>query len=718
MKKAIMLATASFLSAGAVRFWNGTGLKAPSVTGPARAVIQREVVYAVDSSGSMAANKQGEKCVRGAKISAGLLTGLLAPGDRVALMEFAGAPRTLHSTTVQEEYQGAELDKAADLIEFKGYWTNIEGVLLSALSWFQEAKTPAPRRVLNLFSDGVIDLPDDRLEKPSRDRILTEVVERFKQSRIVINSICITNCDRELMATLAESTGGKIQVLDNKGDLVGAMVGVTGDALDLQPVAKGSLELKGTQPAIFEFAVDEQAEKLVLLISFSAPPRDESKRSVGKAVRTELIARGRPVPDHDVIATDLTTGDRKTTVNRPAPGPWKVIITPSRPGVKVKLQYRVFVKSPYRLRAQAASSVPFGQPLAVEVEMVKNGGGTIDPAGFYRKGFAFEVALEHGAATSVKALDNGRGADKKAGDHVYTAAIPSPRVPGRYSIAARFVPFQEETRRYASQIRYLPFDALPGFSVTPDYQHLGRLKRRSLVKLPIQVAANVPVRIGVSADADVLCDGKRPETLPTVSPAFIQAGAGEEAARELSLSIPRKFPAGDCSVRLDFASPKPASAGQASVTRPVRLGFHVLSFFEIWRGPFLVALIVMFLVICAYSWALRRVAVPVGVLARHSGIPRRLSSMVNSWSLSRNAIQLGGGRGLGMTAKRRSEAQILLTFARQNGSVTGSYRVLDPAVAAGRMSEDGEANFHGLREGKLENGTVFRAGDDEVVYRA
>ena len=149
-----------------------------------------------------------------------LLVGLLPRNTRAGVWTFG--------QYVNMQIPLGEVDRAwkerarasSQKIASPGQFTNIEAALKRATEDWTSPTSGFARSVV-LLTDGMVDISKSQAKnRDSRRRILEQVLPLLQQSSVTIHTIALSkNADHELMRTLAESTGGWYEQVEDANQL-------------------------------------------------------------------------------------------------------------------------------------------------------------------------------------------------------------------------------------------------------------------------------------------------------------------------------------------------------------------------------------------------------------------------------------------------------------------------------------------------------------------
>lgn len=133
------------------------------------------------------------------------------PADsRLSVLAFDTSARVaIPLTNVADRGFRAALERALGGLDYKGRWTDIPGAVERALYEVREHGRPRARRVVILFTDGVVDLGDAQRNRSRTNWLTSELVPEAKQGNIMIFGVAFTDrADFELIQTISRNTDG------------------------------------------------------------------------------------------------------------------------------------------------------------------------------------------------------------------------------------------------------------------------------------------------------------------------------------------------------------------------------------------------------------------------------------------------------------------------------------------------------------------------------
>ena len=170
-----------------------------------------DVRILIDVSGSMKKNDPKNLRVPALK----MLVGLMPEEDKAGVWTFARYVNMLVPIKPVSKEWRAKANQQTKQIHSLGLFTDIEQVLSKATDTMKGADSKA-RRSLILLSDGLVDLHQgEKATKESRQRIIDELIPRFKKLGITVHTIALSeNADHELLKSISMATDGWYEQVD------------------------------------------------------------------------------------------------------------------------------------------------------------------------------------------------------------------------------------------------------------------------------------------------------------------------------------------------------------------------------------------------------------------------------------------------------------------------------------------------------------------------
>jgi Mg-chelatase subunit ChlD len=184
-----------------------------------------DVVLTLDNSGSMK-NNDPSRLMPTAVMA---LADRLPTDSRLSVVAFDSTARlAIPLANVADSGFRAALGRALDGLDYRGKWTDIPGAIERALYELREHGRPGARRVLILFTDGVVDLGDPQRNRSRANWLTSELVPEAKQDNVMIFGIAFTDqADFELIQTISRNTEGTHFRIYSAPDISGVFRQVT-----------------------------------------------------------------------------------------------------------------------------------------------------------------------------------------------------------------------------------------------------------------------------------------------------------------------------------------------------------------------------------------------------------------------------------------------------------------------------------------------------------
>ena len=357
-----------------------------------------DIVILMDSSGSM--KKTDPRNYR--KDSARLFVSLLGPDDRVGIISFGDAARTLIPLTQNTPDNRGAFIKAIGRINSKELITDITGAAKKGME--ELATSKRKNRYIVIMSDGKLDLRDAEKEKASLAELMGLMPE-MKNAGIKLYSIAFSELsDQKLLADMAEKTGGffRYAAADKDIHLMFA-------ALFEKIKSPDSVALEGDS-----FNIDKDVKETVLLIT-----KQPGTSTVLLDPSGARITQGRSAKNvqwYSSSAFDMIT------IQEPATGKWKVRLS-SHDGNKIFVLTDLKLKSSFN-----RNSLNKGDKAVIDAWLEKDDKRITDKEILSQVSFSAEIIGPDGRGLKIP-LAAAEGAD--AG--VYAVALNINQV-GDYTI--------------------------------------------------------------------------------------------------------------------------------------------------------------------------------------------------------------------------------------------------------------------------------------------
>lgn len=308
----------------------------------------------IDISGSMKKNDPANLRIP----AVNLLTELIPDGDEAGVWTFGQWVNNLIKHKKVDGQWRLDAKEKAKKINSVALYTNIGEVLEKAADDFYKKDKDFSNTHFILLTDGMVDIDKDPEKNATeRERILTKVLDTFKDKGVKIHSISLSNnADKSLMDKLAIQTGGQSAVAESPEDLTRIFL----QALE-QAVPSEQVPIEGN-----EFVIDSSVEEFTALIF-----------RVDGDIPTEIQSPDEKIYTYESQGEDIKWYQDKgydlITISRPLEGTWK-ITSDVQPGSQVtvvsNLQLNVS-KLPVNFFA--------GDPLDVDVSFSEEGKVVTNP---------------------------------------------------------------------------------------------------------------------------------------------------------------------------------------------------------------------------------------------------------------------------------------------------------------------------------------------------
>jgi Mg-chelatase subunit ChlD len=170
-----------------------------------------DVRILIDVSGSMKKNDPKNLRVPALK----MLVELMPEEDKAGVWTFARYVNMLVPIKPVSKEWRLKANQQTNQIHSLGLFTDIEQVLTKATNSMKEAESNQRRSII-LLSDGLVDLhKGEQASKASRQRIIDELIPRFKALGITVHTIALSdNADHQLLKSISMATDGWYEQVD------------------------------------------------------------------------------------------------------------------------------------------------------------------------------------------------------------------------------------------------------------------------------------------------------------------------------------------------------------------------------------------------------------------------------------------------------------------------------------------------------------------------
>ncbi len=380
-------------------------LLAYSAYGPA-AEPGVDIVFVLDSSGSMKQNDRERLRIQAAK----MFIQLLDQHDRAALVSFSGkayaVTRLLPLARPGNEQQ---LLKAVDKISDKGAFTNIYQALEKARELLVRHKSPGRKQHIILMSDGKMDVGQQERNLTLTERTLEAIAPRLARDRIKVHTIGFARSSNiPLLKLIAEDTRGVFTLLQGPEDIhqVFERIFQRAKQPDMLPVNEDS------------FVVDEAVREITVLATKYRP---DSRITLETPDGDAISARhhGPSVRWYQARQFDLIT------IRNPASGYW--LVKYSESGNKA------YIVTDLKLQVETLPEVPVNSPFLVQAWLEKDGKRLKRGPLVQATGFVLKLKPPRGRSKEYPLEDTGLYGDERALDGYHSLELKLDE-PGEYRL--------------------------------------------------------------------------------------------------------------------------------------------------------------------------------------------------------------------------------------------------------------------------------------------
>jgi len=263
-----------------------------------------DVRLVIDISGSMKQNDP--KNLRRPALE--LLVQVVPEKSKAGVWTFGQAVNTLVPHQVVTDKWRKDAAKQVNQIGSVALYTNI-GEALEKAAYDFDKLDPKLRTSVILLTDGMVDVsPDPQKDAAERERILKEIMPRYRAAGVAIHSIALSkNADSELMEQLAIGTNGIAAVAESADELMKVFLRVFDEAAppDQVPLKDNTFLIDSSVDEFTALVFRKQGAAPTYLTGPDGKRIDE--KSAGGDVRWHATA------DYDLV-----------TVSNPFEGEWKL----------------------------------------------------------------------------------------------------------------------------------------------------------------------------------------------------------------------------------------------------------------------------------------------------------------------------------------------------------------------------------------------------------
>ena len=364
-----------------------------------------DAVIAVDTSGSMKRTDPRNLKVQAPRIFISLLEG----GNSVAIVAFDSEVRVLAGLSDVSKERNRLL-RSLKGISSTGAHTDIYGAIVASYRILRGSRKES--RIIVLMTDGRMDLGDPGTEKTLLRRMFNEVLPELTEAGIRIYTIAFgRGADSELLKEIALKTGGFFYFIDSDDDLHIPFTDIYSKVM-----APDSLPVRDER-----FYVDGAVEELTLVMTKGTSLTEVSLESPEGVTYTYSRhpggVRWYRARTHEVV-----------TIKRPPRGTWFIRYSAGRGS-------RAFIITGLNLMTTFDRYlIPEGREERVEVWLQQQGEALAETS-LLLEGVVFSAEVDGpaGEGMAVELRDDGFGADRIAGDGVYTGLLGG-GPPGEYIV--------------------------------------------------------------------------------------------------------------------------------------------------------------------------------------------------------------------------------------------------------------------------------------------
>ncbi|TAN42301.1 MAG: VWA domain-containing protein [Nitrospirae bacterium] len=353
-----------------------------------------DVILLMDSSGSM--KKTDPHDYR--KTAAKLFISLLGKDERIGVVSFGDAAKTLIPLTPNTSQNRNSLFKAVDKISSKEFSTHMHDAV--KLGFGELKGSGRKNRLLVLMSDGKLTTGSDDKDKAALVE-LSKMLPDLAKANIRLYSIAFTDLsDVKLLEEVAKATGGFFRYAKQDKD-----VHVTFTDMFEKMKSPDSVPLEGE-----EFSIDKDITEATLVITKKSGTKttlfDPAKKAYSPA------SHGSNIKWFESQIFDMIT------IQNPAQGRWKVKLSTTEGN-------RIFILTNLNLKSSMNKDfLDKGELISVDARLEKDGVVLKGSEILGQVSFYAEIITSDGKTAKVELADNGNSlGDTQAGDGIYAAGF-------------------------------------------------------------------------------------------------------------------------------------------------------------------------------------------------------------------------------------------------------------------------------------------------------
>lgn len=341
-----------------------------------------------------------------------LFTTLLPAGTRAGVWTFGEQVNMVVKHGPVDKAWKQSSKKNIKSINSSGLYTNIEEALKQATSDWKEVDDKINRNLI-LLTDGLVDISKDpQTNAASRKSIIEKYLPQLESVDVKINTIALSQeSDQELLHKLASVSGGWFETIESADGL---------ERLFLRMFEK--VAQTDTLPMKNNFVKIDKSIKEVTFLIFR---NDSSEKiSLNTPSRKTLSSED----EHPDIQWHKENRYDLVTISNPEVGSWKI-------NAELDPDNRAMVVTDLRLKSTVLpNTIEAGVPVSFNVHLEESG-EIITRKEFLR--FVRVKIQQHSDKDKewiLKLKDNGRGADEKRNDGIYSIKLKKTLLEGEHDV--------------------------------------------------------------------------------------------------------------------------------------------------------------------------------------------------------------------------------------------------------------------------------------------
>jgi uncharacterized protein YegL len=367
-----------------------------------------DIVFIMDSSGSMKQNDAHRLRVQAAK----MFINLLDENDRAAIISFSGkAYRVTPLLELKSSRNEKRLLKAIDKVSDRGAFTNIYDALDQGYQMLKQKKSAERKQHIVLMSDGRMDVGHDETDLRLTEKTLDDIGPQLAKSRVKVHTVTFSRASNHaLMKLVAEDTKGTFSLIAHSSEIheIFGRIFERSKKPEQLPVNEDS------------FIVDDHINEVTVVVS-------KHRSNAHVALET---------PDGDEISKDSRHPDVRwfhasefdlITIRNPSSGYW--LIKYSEGGNKA------YIITELKLLLQASNEVQIHMPFVAQAWLEKENKLLRRSAVIGSTHFKLRVTHPNGKTTVHALSDDGIDGDDRARDGYHSSELIF-NEPGKYKLDA------------------------------------------------------------------------------------------------------------------------------------------------------------------------------------------------------------------------------------------------------------------------------------------